>query len=96
VTAGTGRVVSRLLNLKPKPAMTIYGPGGIGKSALVMKFFLEHIRLPEDQRIPFAYLGLDSPFLNINDLSTLMMEILRQLTMQFPGMALVVACFRKP
>jgi hypothetical protein len=87
VAAGTGAVVSRLLNLKPKPAMTIYGPGGIGKSALVMKFFLEHIRLPEDERIPFAYLDFDSPFLNINDLSTLIMEILRQLAMEFPGMA---------
>jgi hypothetical protein len=76
--------VSRILNLKRKPALNVYGPGGIGKSALVMRFFLEHFNLPADRRVPFAYLDFDSSFLNIGDLSTLAAEMFRQLRLQFP------------
>jgi hypothetical protein len=74
-----------LLGIAMKPVMSLYGPGGIGKTALVMRFCLEHLRLPEEQRVPFAYLDFDSPFLNINDLSTVATEMVRQLTIQFPG-----------
>lgn len=76
---------SRLFNLKPKPALNVFGPGGVGKSALVMRFFLEHFHQPLDRRVPFAYLDFDSPFLNMRDLSTLALEIFRQLALQFPA-----------
>jgi hypothetical protein len=82
----TGQVraaTSWLLNVKPKPALNVFGPGGIGKSALVMRFFLEHINQPLERRVPFAYLDFDSPFLNIRDPSTLAQEIFRQLALQF-------------
>jgi hypothetical protein len=74
---------SRLLRLTPKPALNLFGSGGMGKSALVMRFFLEHVRLSGPRKVPFAYLDFDSPFLNINDLSTLEAEIFRQLSLQF-------------
>lgn len=77
--------ISRLLKLKPKPALNLFGAGGMGKSALVMRFFLEHVRLSGPRKVPFAYLDFDSPFLNINDLSTLETEIFRQLTLQYPA-----------
>ena len=80
--------IARLRAFKPKPALTIYGPGGIGKTALVMRFFLDHISQPEERRVPFAYLDFDSPFLNINDLSTLVAEIFRQLKLQSPKLDL--------
>jgi hypothetical protein len=39
-------VAAFLLPLARKPVMSLYGPGGIGKTALVMRFCLEHLNLP--------------------------------------------------
>jgi hypothetical protein len=72
--------------IKPRqqPALSVFGPGGIGKSALVARFVPEHARLPEDARIPFAYLDFDRPILDISKPLTLCLEMLRQLHLQFP------------
>lgn len=70
--------------LRSQPAHSLYGPGGIGKSALMTRFMLEYIELPEPLNVPFAYLDFDSPFLNISDRSTLLAEILRQVDLQYP------------
>ncbi len=70
--------------LRSQPAFTLYGPGGIGKSALMARFMLEYIELPEPLHVPFAYLDFDSPFLNVSDRSTLLSEILRQVDLQYP------------
>jgi hypothetical protein len=67
-----------------QPALSVFGPGGVGKSALVARFMLEHTRLPEDVRIPFAYLDFDRPTLDISRPLTLCAEMLRQLYLQFP------------
>lgn len=66
-----------------RPAVSISGPGGIGKSALVARFMLEHIRLPTQGRIPFAYLDFDRPGLSISEPGTLLAEMLRQIDLQF-------------
>lgn len=83
------RVLSRVPWPRPDamPALSIYGPGGVGKSALIARFVLEHSRLQEDARIPFAYLDLDRPALSIAEPATLLDEMLEQLTMQFPEVA---------
>lgn len=65
-------------------ALSIFGPGGVGKSALIARFMLEHARLPDEIRVPFAYLDFDRPMLDISDPLTLCLEMLRQLHLQFP------------
>lgn len=72
--------------IKPRqqPALTVFGPGGVGKSALVARFMLEHTRLPEEVRMPFAYLDFDRPTLDISKPLTLCIEMIRQLHLQFP------------
>jgi hypothetical protein len=67
-----------------QPALSVYGPGGVGKSALLARFMLEHMRLPERARVPFAYLDFDRPALDISDPVTLCAEMVRQLVLQFP------------
>jgi hypothetical protein len=71
---------------KPRmqPALSVYGPGGVGKSALIARFMLEHTRVPSEARLPFAYLDFDRPALDISDPLTLCDEMLRQLQLQFP------------
>jgi hypothetical protein len=66
-------------------ALSISGPGGVGKSALVARFMLEHTRLPDDERIPFGYLDFDRPGLDVGEPLPLCLELLRQLDVQFPG-----------
>ena len=70
---------------KPRRALSIFGPGGVGKSALVARFMLEHTRVPEEARIPFAYLDFDRPLLDVGDPYGLVVEMLRQLDAQFTG-----------
>jgi hypothetical protein len=72
--------------LKPDalPALSISGPGGVGKSSLVARFILEHSRLPERVRVPFAYIDFDRPILSISEPATLLAEMLLQLDLQFP------------
>jgi hypothetical protein len=80
------RLANRVLRwTKPvaQPALSISGPGGVGKSALVARFMLEHSRLASDARLPFAYLDFDRSVLNISEPGTLLGEMLNQLDMQF-------------
>lgn len=55
----------------------------MGKSALIARFLLEHTRLPTEARLPFAYLDFDRPSLNISEPGTLLLEMLRQIDLQF-------------
>jgi len=68
-----------------RTAMSVYGPGGVGKSALIAHFMLEHTHVREDMKIPFAYIDFDRPALDISDPLSLLVEALRQLALQFPG-----------
>ena len=65
------------------PALSISGPGGIGKSALVARFILEHCRIDRAVRIPLAYLDFDRAVLSISEPETILMEILNQLVLEF-------------
>lgn len=66
------------------PAVSVSGPGGVGKSALIARFVLEHSRVPEAGRIPFSYLDFDRATLDIARPATLIAEMLSQLDLQFP------------
>ena len=68
-----------------RAAMSLYGPGGVGKSALVARFMLEHTRVREDMKVPFAYLDFDRPTLDVSDPLGLVIEALKQLALQFPS-----------
>ena len=67
---------------KPRGALSIFGPGGVGKSALVARFMLEHTRVPEEGRIPFAYLDFDTG-LDVGDPFRLVIQMIRQIDAQF-------------
>ena len=69
-----------------RPAISIFGVGGAGKSSLVARFILERTRLPEDVRVPFGYLDFARASLDIRDRAGLTGELARQLDLQFPGM----------
>jgi hypothetical protein len=70
-----------------RQALSIFGPGGVGKSTLVGRFALEHLRLPLEQRIPLAYLDFDRPDRDIADIGGLAAEIIRQICAQRGGAA---------
>jgi hypothetical protein len=84
-------LLSRMINgviswVKPtaQPAISVWGPGGVGKSALIARFVLEHSRVPDTARIPYAYLDFDNPALTVSDPTGLVLEMLRQLDLEFP------------
>ena len=57
--------------------------GGLGKSALLAKFLLDHA-LNQSRPFPFAYLDFDRASLNAEQPHQLLIEIARQVGLQFP------------
>jgi len=66
-------------DLRQRPPLLIFGPGGMGKSTLVAKFILEHLN-----QFPVIYLDVDRPGLVAEEPITLLAEALYQLGLQFP------------
>lgn len=66
----------------PLVPLMIYGPGGVGKSTLIAKYILDHISTVD--RFPFAYLDFDRRGLLPEEPATLLIEIVRQIGVQFP------------
>ncbi|WP_027520535.1 AAA family ATPase [Bradyrhizobium sp. Ec3.3] len=71
--------------LESKPPLVLWGPGGVGKTALVGKFLLEHVDAPESGWFPFAYLPFDSESLDIQQPFTILIAACDQLTAQIEG-----------
>ncbi|ACU61021.1 ATP-binding protein [Chitinophaga pinensis] len=67
-----------------KPILSICGPGGIGKSALLARLLMENSVGKKAQRIPFAYLAFDQPTLRIEAPFTILLEAISQLELQLP------------
>ena len=81
---GVRRTAERFFNLREKPPLMIYGPGGVGKSTLVSKFILDHATLDRSRRFPYAYIDFDRPGLLAEEPVTLLVEAVRQLGVQYP------------
>lgn len=62
--------------------LLITGMGGMGKSALLSKFLLKHVRLQTTQRILFAYVDFDRPGVWPDQPLTVLAEIAQQLSLQ--------------
>lgn len=80
----TGRLVKSAFEAfagAPKGALVLHGIGGMGKSALVAKFVLEHVRRDEHW-LPFAYLDFDRSTLAGAEATALLVEIARQIGLQ--------------
>lgn len=82
--ASFSRGVRMFFSLHEKPPLLIFGPGGMGKSTLVARFILEHTLLPEGQQFPYVYLDFDRPDLAFEEPLTLLLEAVRQLSIQYP------------
>ena len=76
-------------NAAPSPPILIHGPGGMGESALLAHFILEHSERnttrPGSWR-PFAYLDFDRPELDARDPGGVLLAIARQIAPQVPGL----------
>ena len=77
------RATSAVLGQEQAGLMIIEAPGGMGKSALVAKFVLDHA-LDQARRFPFAYLDFDRATLDPERPHQLLLEITRQVTLQYP------------
>lgn len=73
-----------LFNFQGRKPLFIYGPGGVGKSALVARFILEHIEGNPKETLPFVYLDIDRPVVDPQRPLTLLIEATTQLAAQFP------------
>jgi hypothetical protein len=70
--------------------LTVIAGGGLGKSALIAKFVLEHaVRHSEPDRrsFPFVYMDFDRATVRTTDSRLLLLEVLRQLSFQYPSAA---------
>jgi hypothetical protein len=71
-------------NFTGSQVLAIYGPGGVGKSALVGRVLWELNQDDSSRRIPFAYLAFDQPTLRIESPYTILVEAAAHLAIQFP------------
>jgi hypothetical protein len=84
VISSTRRLIKKVLSLNEKPPLLVYGPGGVGKSALIARFILEHAQALEVDRFPFVYLDFDRPDIDASEPLTLLIEALRQIGIGYP------------
>jgi formylglycine-generating enzyme required for sulfatase activity len=82
-----GRTVEYIFSIHDRPPLFVNGPGGCGKSTLIAKFILLHAEIEESARFPFAYLDFDRPGLLAEEPVTLLMEVMRQLAIQYPELS---------
>lgn len=77
------KYVAYLIN--ERPPLHLFGPGGIGKSALLARFILDHTN-PRDNPhpLPFVYLDFDRAVLDPREPQTILEDSIRQLLIQFP------------
>ncbi|KGF69768.1 hypothetical protein LL06_08730 [Hoeflea sp. BAL378] len=68
---------------RPPRLLTIAAPGGLGKSTLIAKFVYDHA-LSSQTRFPFAFLDFDRAALQPRSPGQMLVEIARQVSLQFP------------
>ena len=83
VTRGLTRVQTFLGGPAAAGILVVEARGGLGKSTLLAKFVLDHA-LGQKRPFPFAYLDFDRAALDPGRPSQLLIEIARQVGLQFP------------
>jgi hypothetical protein len=81
---GLSRVKRTLVRDDGPGILIIHGRGGLGKSTLLAKFVLDHA-LGQQRPFPFAYLDFDRAALEPRRPRQLLIEIARQIGLQFPS-----------
>ena len=76
-----------IYNFTTRPPLMISGAGGVGKSALLAQFILQHVERAGDHALPFVYLDIDRPGLLPDRPDTLLAEAARQLSIEWPSYA---------
>ncbi|MCU7821229.1 hypothetical protein [Kitasatospora sp. DSM 101779] len=66
--------------------MLIWGPGGIGKSTVLARFILDGEHRGTSPRLPFAFIDLDRFGMLPQEPLTLLLDAVRQLRIQHPGL----------
>jgi len=79
-----GRWWERNVVRRDRPPLLVYGPGGVGKSALLARFILDHAQARDTVRYPFIYLDFDRPDVDASEPLTLLVEAVRQLGIEYP------------
>lgn len=67
---------------QPQGPLAIWGVGGVGKTALIGRFLIEHVEAPEREWFPFAYLPFDSETLDVREPFTLLVAMAAQFDAQ--------------
>ncbi|MCY1018024.1 ATP-binding protein [Pyxidicoccus sp. MSG2] len=88
VTKTLSSYARRIVGMGDGTTLLIHGPGGMGKSALLARFVLEH-----HSAVPFAYLDFDNPQLSLDKPATLLLEASRQLALQYPDSLEALSAF---
>jgi hypothetical protein len=84
VVRGAARAKRALTGSESPGLMLVEGRGGLGKSTLLAKFVLDHA-LEQSRPFPFAYLDFDRAGIDPARPSQLLIEIARQVGLQFPA-----------
>jgi hypothetical protein len=80
-----GSFVRNVINWHDKPPMLIQGVGGIGKSTLISKVILDNNDKGSGRQLPFIYIDFDLPGFSFSEPLSILLEGIRQLSLQFPG-----------
>ncbi len=73
-----------IINWHEKAPLLIMGVGGVGKSTIVAKTILDHQQKDKDKSLPFVYIDFDLPGFSLQEPLTLLIEALRQISIQYP------------
>lgn len=83
VSRASARAFSAFVGSERPGLLIIEARGGLGKSALLAKFVLDHA-LDQSRQFPFAYLDFDRATLNPERPHQILLEISRQIALQYP------------
>jgi hypothetical protein len=76
-----------LVSILHEEPLLLTGMGGMGKSALLSKFLLEHLHAEKSPDLLFAYVDFDKPAIWPDQPMTVLAEIAQQLALQVPAHA---------
>ncbi|MFC7496300.1 MULTISPECIES: hypothetical protein [unclassified Nocardioides] len=88
VRRGLRDTVTRSLTARWAPRddypLVVYGPGGIGKSTLIARSLLDHLTSDDVGQFPFVYVDAERATVDLDEPTSLVAEMARQLGTQYP------------